>query len=76
MLFQFGTVYSQLQMIQKDVLMAESEVLAAKNMHTRSVLSGIQISHKNVEQLGTLVSVECMREKLNNFTETRLTFNS
>lgn len=37
MLFQFGTVYSQLQMIQQDVLTGEPEVLAAKNMRTRSV---------------------------------------
>ena len=37
MLFQFGTVYSQLQMIQQDVLTGEPEVLAAKNMCTRSV---------------------------------------
>lgn len=74
MLFQFGTVYSQLQMIQQDVLTGEPEVLAAKNMCTRSVQVAFK-SHKNVEQLGTLVSVECMREK-NNFTDTRPTFNS
>lgn len=37
MLFQFGTVYFQLQMIQQDVLTGKPEVLAAKNKHTRSV---------------------------------------